>query len=55
MPDREKVKQGIKCHMVTKSCAGCPYEANGSYCIDALFRDMFELLELDERLEDDLK
>lgn len=30
MPDRETVKQGIKCHLVSKSCAGCPYEAHGA-------------------------
>ena len=55
MPDREIVKQGIKCHLVSKSCAGCPYESYGARCIDALFQDIFELLELDERLEDDMK
>jgi len=55
MPDSEKVKRGVKCHAVLHSCVGCPYDVNFPSCIDNLFQDVFELLELDERLEDDLK
>lgn len=54
MPDREKVKTALKYHKAG-DCSGCPYDDDGGECINIVMSEALELIELDERLEDDLK
>ena len=56
MPDREKVKQGLNCCLKpAPDCANCPYEDIDLRCLRFLRSDCLALIELNERMEDDLK
>ena len=53
---RDKVIKGIKCCMqIDPNCAECPYDDIDLRCISNLQNDVISIVELDERLEDDLK
>ena len=56
MIDRNKVQEGVKCCMqIDPNCNKCPYDDIDLRCISNLRNDVISIIQLDERLEDDLK
>lgn len=52
MPDREKVKAGLRCCIVRNPddkmrCPECPYRDPGTYCLNRLKIDALALLDED--------